>query len=97
MKLELHKAWCVAIVLIVLSAAPGHAASPDPQSTDPSAAKPNPDQSTLTNDWFGYGRAMRDAGFDSRLEWSQFYQGMPRGDGDKSGQYGGHVDWLVRD
>ena len=39
---------------------------------------------------------MRKAGFDWRLEWSQFYQGMLRGDGDKSGQYGGHVDALVR-
>ncbi|TWH24527.1 MULTISPECIES: carbohydrate porin [unclassified Aminobacter] len=51
---------------------------------------------TLTGDWFGQGPALRDAGLDFRLEWSQFYQGMVRGEGDGSWQYGGKVDALAR-
>src|SRR5690606_38515984 len=47
-------------------------------------------------DWFGQGPALRDAGLDFRLEWSQFYQGMVRGEGDGSWQYGGKVDALAR-
>ena len=105
----------VAIALSVLSAAPGYAASPDPQSGDPQAAgssavKSSPDRHritndsvtsdperlTLTKDWFGLGPTLRKAGFDWRLEWSQFYQGMTQGDGDHTWRYGGHVDALVR-
>lgn len=51
---------------------------------------------TLTGDWFGAGAAWRDAGNDFRLEWSQFYQGMTRGEGEKSWQYGGKLDALAR-
>ena len=105
-----HGARCLAIALMVLWGAPGYAAPQDPQSTDPSSltssadegtltqdpVKPGPAHNTLTKDWFGFGPTMRKAGFDWRLEWSQFYQGMLRGDGDRSWQYGGHVDALVR-
>jgi porin len=51
---------------------------------------------TLTGDWFGQGPTMRDAGLDFRLEWSQFYQGLTRGDGDKRWQYGGKWDAQLR-
>jgi porin len=85
----------VAIALIALSA-PAYAASQEPEPTDPVPASPAPDRSTVTNDWFGHGPAWRDAGVDLRLEWSQFYQGMTEGEGDKSWQYGGHVDALMR-
>lgn len=51
---------------------------------------------TLTGDWFGQGKAMRDAGFDLRVEWSQFYQGMVQGGGNKAWQYGGKLDALGR-
>jgi len=51
---------------------------------------------TLTGDWFGQGPELRDAGFDFRLEWSQFYQGMVSGEGDRSWQYGGKMDALAR-
>lgn len=54
------------------------------------------DQPTLTNDWFGYGHAMRDAGVDVTLEWAQFYQGMPSGDGDHDWEYGGQFSLLTR-
>jgi len=40
--------------------------------------------------------ALRDAGFDFRFEWSQFYQGMTKATGDKSWQYGGKSDPQVR-
>lgn len=53
-------------------------------------------QETLTGDWFGQGAAIRAAGFDVRLEWSQFYQGLATGTGDKHGQYGGKWDAQVR-
>ncbi len=39
---------------------------------------------------------MRGAGFDFGLEWSQFYQGMTRGEGDKSWNYGGKLDAQAR-
>jgi porin len=51
---------------------------------------------TLTGDWFGQGPAMRAAGLDVRLEWSQFYQGLLRGEGDKRWRYGGKWDAQVR-
>lgn len=44
---------------------------------------------TLTNDWFGQGDAMRNAGVNLQLEWRQYYQGMPRGTGDPDPAYGG--------
>ncbi len=57
----------------------------------PSLAKPQ----TLTGDWFGHGPALRAAGFDFRLEWSQFYQGLTYGLGDNTWQYGGKLDALA--
>jgi hypothetical protein len=48
-----------------------------PIATVPSAGAPQ----TLTSDWFGTGRDPRNAGFDTRVEWSQFFQGMPGGSG----------------
>ncbi len=44
---------------------------------------------TLTDDWFGHGQAMRDAGVDIQLEWRQYYQRMTRGAGDHGAEYGG--------
>jgi porin len=93
---EGRAALYLAIALSVLSAAPGYAGQADPKAPAPAPVKPAPAPRTLTGDWFGAGPAMRKAGFDSRLEWSQYYEGMTRGDGDRSGQYGGHVDWLLR-
>jgi porin len=53
---------------------------------------------TLTGDWFGQGPALRDAGFDFRLEWSQFYQGLVRGEpgNNQRWAYGGKWDAQVR-
>jgi porin len=39
---------------------------------------------------------MRDAGFDLRFEWSQFSQGLTKGSGDKSWEYGGKLDAQAR-
>jgi porin len=41
---------------------------------------------TLTNDWFGAGADLRNAGINLRVEWSQFYQGLTRGNDDKTWQ-----------
>jgi porin len=56
----------------------------------------NPRRQTLTDDWFGYGPALRDAGLNLRVDWTQFYQGMFQGVGDTTGQYGGHLDGLAK-
>jgi len=85
-RLEIDFMHRAAIALMALSA-PAYAESAD---------EPIRERTTFTNDWFGHGPAWRDAGFDWRLEWSQFYQGATTGDGDKSWQYGGHVDALLR-
>ena len=34
--------------------------------------------------------------YDFRVEWSQFYQSMTRGDGDNTWQYGGKLDGYAR-
>lgn len=44
---------------------------------------------SLSNDWFGHGPAMREAGVDIQLEWRQYYQGMTHGTGDHDPAYGG--------
>ncbi|RCW87142.1 carbohydrate porin [Paracoccus lutimaris] len=46
---------------------------------------------SLTNDWFGHGAAMREAGVDLQLEWRQYYQGMTKGSGDHDPVYGGQL------
>jgi porin len=63
--------------------------------TLPALAEPLATRSTLTDDWFGQGRAMRDVGLDLRTEWSQFYQGLAKGDGPNDWEYGGKLDVLV--
>jgi len=75
--------WCLGIGLALGSVVPARAQSP-------------PQPQTLTGDWFGHGEAMRDAGLTLRVEHSQFYQGLTRGGGDKSWQYGGKWDVLGR-
>lgn len=62
----------------------------------PAQPSPLPLRDTFTGDWAGFGPAMRDAGFDFRLEWSQFYQGLTSGDGPKTWQFGGHWDGQAR-
>ncbi len=64
------------------------------QAPAPAAMPAGP--STLTGDWFGQGPRMRSDGLDMRLEWSQFYQGLTKGGGDKTWQYGGKWDAQVR-
>jgi porin len=54
------------------------------------------DQATLTGDWFGAGPSMREAGFDVRLEWAQFYQGFVEGDGRHDWDYGGQFSLQTR-
>lgn len=44
---------------------------------------------SLSNDWFGRGAAMREAGVDLQLEWRQYYQAMTQGTGNHDPAYGG--------
>lgn len=64
------------------------------QESDPSFW--SAERETLTGDWFGQGQAMRAAGFDLRLESTQFYQGLTQGNGDKSWQWGNKWDARLR-
>jgi porin len=83
---------------LVIASVSTHTAAPADElilkapTAPPVAAGPQ----TLTGDWFGQGPALRDAGFDFRLEWSQFYQGLAQGSGDKRWQYGGRWDAQLR-
>lgn len=63
---------------------------PRPERWDPA------EWPTLTNDWFGHGPAMRDAGLSLRVEWSQQPQGMVHGDGSHAWEYGGKLEALAR-
>ena len=83
----------VAMVLswTLLTRAAASAADPVFKAAAPITAPSGPP--TLTGDWFGQGPALRNAGFDFRLEWSQFYQGMTQGEGDKTWQYGARLPW----
>jgi porin len=87
-------AVAIALSLTLLTSAAASAADPVSKAAAASASPSGPQ--TLTGDWFGQGPALRDAGFDFRLEWSQFYQGMTRGEGDKIWQYGGKLDAQAR-
>ena len=87
-------AVAIALSLTLLISAAASAADPVFKAAGPIASPSGPQ--TLTGDWFGQGPALRNAGFDFRLEWSQFYQGMTRGEGDKTWQYGGKLDAQAR-
>jgi porin len=90
----LYCRMCFSAVLLMANGAAASAGDPALQAPVPLASPSGPE--TLTGDWFGQGPALRNAGFDFRLEWSQFYQGMTRGEGDKTWQYGGKIDALAR-
>lgn len=80
---------------LVATTVAGNAADPSPGSSPTPIPYVGPQ--TLTGDWFGQGQAMRnDAGIDLRLEWSQFYEGMTQGAGDKTWQLGGKWDAQLR-
>lgn len=79
-----------------LLALTGAAIGSDLVTKTPLGAAPPAGPQTLTQDWFGAGPTMRAAGFDFRLEWSQFYQGLVRGAGDKTWRYGGKWDAQAR-
>jgi hypothetical protein len=95
--MRLRFAWrqtCLSAAPLMATSAAARAADPVFQAPAPIASPSGPQ--TLTGDWFGQGPALREAGFDFRLEWSQFYQGLTQGEGDKSWQYGGKFDALAR-
>jgi len=85
---------CFCAVAVVGSNVAAIAGDQAPIATVPSAASPQ----TLTDDWFGTGQDVRNAGLDTRIEWSQFFQGMPDGSGGgaKTWEYGGKWDIQER-
>ena len=89
----------ISLPVVILAAMPlaVHAADSDLAFNTPAAVTASAPQ-TLTGDWFGQGPAFRAAGLDFRLEWSQFYQGLARGDasGEKRWAYGGKWDAQAR-
>jgi porin len=72
------------------------AAAEEDTPVPPAMGKSFLDRPTLTDDWFGQGPALRDAGLDLRFDWSQFYQGLAEGDGPNGWEYGGELDALMR-
>lgn len=62
----------------------------------PAAFADDAPRQTLTGDWFGYGQAMRDAGLDLRVEYTEFFQGLTKGSGDKGWVAGGKFDVRAR-
>jgi porin len=85
---------CLSAVFLAATSAIVTAADLTPIAPAPSTPYLMPQ--TMTGDWFGQGKATRDAGFDLRVEWSQFDQGMVQGGGNKAWQYGGKLDALGR-
>jgi porin len=87
---------CLSAALLVQAAVVADAADQVFKAPVPEASAIGPQ--TLTGDWFDQGPALRAAGFDFRLEWSQFYQGLARGDadGNRRWAYGGKWDALLR-
>ena len=51
---------------------------------------------TLTEDWFGYGKTMREQGLSFNSSITQFYQGLAAGTGPHDWKYGGKVDGFFR-
>jgi porin len=80
----------------VLAATTVAAFAADPAPSAPASAGSLLERQTLTGDWFGRGQAMRDAGLDLRVEWSQFYQGLTSGNGAKHWLYAGKLDAQAR-
>ncbi|MGI9521414.1 MAG: carbohydrate porin [Hyphomicrobiaceae bacterium] len=50
----------------------------------------------LTGDWRGLRSRLEDSGVTIRSRLTQFFQGMPRGDGDNNPKFGGKFDLMVR-
>lgn len=46
----------------------------------------------LTSDWGGARTRMAERGLTADLDWTNYYQGLMSGDGDKSWEYGGRAD-----
>ena len=53
------------------------------------------ERDTLTGDWDGARSWLNDYGITLKPRLTQFYQGMPSGDGDHGFEYGGKTDLLV--
>lgn len=88
----------LSVAALAISTVAAHAAEQEVAVPVPAVAAASGSQ-TATGDWFGQGPALRAAGFDFRLEWSQFYQGMVRGEtapGAQRWAYGGKWDAQAR-
>lgn len=69
-----------------------------PAAGPPSISQPSPalmDRDTLTGDWGGVRPWLKDHGIILKPRLTQFYQGMPAGDGAHGFEYGGKADLLL--
>lgn len=89
----------ISLSVVILAATPlaVHAADADLAFNAPAAITASAPQ-TLSGDWFGQGPSLRAAGLDFRLEWSQSYQGLAKGDasGENRWAYGSRWDAQAR-
>ena len=97
--MQLKSSWrrlSLSAAIVTQATVVAHAADPVLKAPVPETSATGPQ--TLTGDWFGQGQALRAAGLDFRLEWSQFYQGMAKGDaaGKRPWTYGGKWDGQLR-
>ena len=97
--MQLKSSWrrlSLSAAIVTQATVVAHAADPILKAPVPETSATGPQ--TLTGDWFGQGQALRAAGLDFRLEWSQFYQGMAKGDaaGKRPWAYGGKWDGQLR-
>jgi porin len=67
-----------------------------PAKADPAQAPPGwLKRDTLTGDWGGVRPWLKEHGITLKPRLTQFYQGMPVGDGDHDFEYGGKADLLL--
>jgi porin len=88
--------YCTRLLAVFLVATTGVVVAADPVFESPAPTPSFLARPTLTDDWLGYGPAMRDADFYLRLKWTQIYQGLTKGAGDNSWEYGGKWDAQAR-
>lgn len=56
----------------------------------------SPERSTMTDDWFGLGPAMRDLGIDMKFYWNSHYYAVLKGGRDTGGgKHSATYDWLI--
>jgi len=85
-------AWADQGSAVPISGEGGEAA---PAITEPAPQPGFLERDTLTGDWGGSRTWLKDHGITVMPRLTQFYQGMPAGEGDHESEYGGKADLLL--